>query len=177
MVGCTEVIHNEPVNRPLAGDVKQAEVELGRNVATNYHDTVIALSFSGGGTRAAAFSYGVLTGFDDTHVRTSAGTISLLDHIDFVSGVSGGSVLAAYYGIKKRQALVDFKQRFLLRNAEGIIADAAQPRQHRARAAGRRQRYDRIPALARRQSVRERDIRKPADWVAAADLDQRFRYL
>ncbi|MGD0025008.1 MAG: patatin-like phospholipase family protein [Xanthobacteraceae bacterium] len=118
MVGCTEVIHNEPVNRPLAADVKQAEVELGRNVATNYHDTVIALSFSGGGTRAAAFSYGVLTGFDDTHVRTSAGTISLLDHIDFVSGVSGGSVLAAYYGIKKRQAMVDFKQRFLLRNAE-----------------------------------------------------------
>src|SRR4029077_18228117 len=32
--------------------------------------------------------------------------------------VSGGSVLAAYYGFKKRAALADFKQRFLLRNAE-----------------------------------------------------------
>ena len=43
---------------------------------------------------------------------------SLLDRVDFVTGVSGGSVLAAYYGLKKRKALADFKQRFLLRNAE-----------------------------------------------------------
>ncbi len=27
-------------------------------------------------------------------------------------------MLAAYYGLKKRKALIDFKQRFLLRNAE-----------------------------------------------------------
>ena len=36
----------------------------------------------------------------------------------FVSGVSGGSVLTAYYGLKKRAALDDFRERFLLRNAE-----------------------------------------------------------
>jgi NTE family protein len=118
LAGCTEVIHNQPVNQPLASDVKQAEIELGSNLPPNYDDTVIALSFSGGGTRAAAFSYGVLTGFDDTHVHSAAGTVSLLDHINFVSGVSGGSILAAYYGLKKRQALLDFKERFLLRNAE-----------------------------------------------------------
>src|SRR6202035_5994976 len=81
-----------------------------------YDDTVIALSFSGGGTRAAAFSYGVLTGFDET--PTPGRAASLLNRIDFVTGVSGGSVLAAYYGLKKRAALADFKQRFLLRNAE-----------------------------------------------------------
>ena len=78
----------------------------------------MALSFSGGGSRAAAFSLGVLEGFDETRVRTASGTESLLDHVDFVSGVSGGSIIAAYYGIKKRQALVDFKERFLLRNPE-----------------------------------------------------------
>jgi NTE family protein len=35
--------------------------------------------------------------------------------------VSGGSVLAAYYGLKKRKALADFKERFLLRNAEEAL--------------------------------------------------------
>ena len=117
LAGCSSAIHNEPVNLPLAAGVKPA-AELGRDVDTYFDDTVIALSFSGGGTRAAAFSYGVLTGFDETHVPTAARSVSLLDRVDFVTGVSGGSVLAAYYGLKKRKALADFKQRFLLRNAE-----------------------------------------------------------
>src|ERR1700735_3887614 len=89
VVGCSQVIHNEPINAPLAGDVKESDVALGRDVITYYDDMVIAVSFSGGGTRAAAFSYGVLKGFDDTHVQTRASNFSLLDHIDFVSGVSG----------------------------------------------------------------------------------------
>jgi NTE family protein len=118
VVGCSQVIHNEPINVPLAGDVKESDVALGNDVNTYYDDMVIALAFSGGGTRAAAFSFGVLQGFDDTHVQTQAANLSLSDHIDFVSGVSGGSILAAYYGLKKRAALNDFKQRFLLRNAE-----------------------------------------------------------
>ena len=41
-----------------------------------------------------------------------------LDRVDFISGVSGGSVTAAYFGLKKRAALDDFRERFLLRNAE-----------------------------------------------------------
>jgi NTE family protein len=118
VVGCSQVIHNEPINAPLSADVKPADFALGRDVNTYYDDMVVALAFSGGGTRAAAFSYGVLQGFDDTHVQTSASNFSLLDHIDFVSGVSGGSILAAYYGLKKRAAMKDFKERFLLRNAE-----------------------------------------------------------
>jgi len=60
----------------------------------------------------------VLEGFDQTHVQGRAATASLLDRVDFVSGVSGGSVLAAYYGLRKREAMTDFKQRFLLANAE-----------------------------------------------------------
>ena len=85
---------------------------------------VVALSFSGGGMRAAAFSYGVLNGFDETRVPTRTGPVSLLDRLDFLSGVSGGSVLAAYYGLHGRAALADFKQRFLLVNAEeGLQTD------------------------------------------------------
>jgi NTE family protein len=118
LTGCAGAIHNEPINAPLAADVKESDVALGRDVNTYYDDMVIALAFSGGGTRAAAFSFGVLQGFNDTQVQTRAANFSLIDHIDFVSGVSGGSILAAYYGLKKRAAMNDFKERFLLRNAE-----------------------------------------------------------
>ncbi len=85
---------------------------------------VVAMSFSGGGMRAAAFSYGVLTGFEETRVPTRTGPVSLLDRLDFLSGVSGGSMLAAYYGLHGPAALADFKQRFLDVNAEeGLQTD------------------------------------------------------
>ncbi len=116
VVSCAQIIHNEPINQQLAAGTKLLGPDLARDVETYYDDTVIALSFSGGGTRAAAFSFGVLNGLDE--MRTPGRASSLLDHVDFVTGVSGGSVLAAYYGLKKRKALADFKERFLLRNAE-----------------------------------------------------------
>jgi NTE family protein len=115
LVACAQVIHNDPINQPLQSGLEPS-AELSRAVDTYYDDTVVALSFSGGGTRAAAFSFGALTALDETPIPNRS--TSMLDRVDFVTGVSGGSVLAAYYGLKKRKALADFKQRFLLRNAE-----------------------------------------------------------
>ncbi len=82
-------------------------------------DTAIALSFSGGGTRAAAFAFGVLRGLDQ--VPTTGGR-SDLDRVAFVSGVSGGSVTAAYFGLKGKAALADFRERFLTQNAEETLS-------------------------------------------------------
>src|SRR6185312_15885310 len=93
LAGCASV-HNEPANRPMSG-VYPEGIELGREVASSSDDMLIGLAFSGGGTRAAAFSFGVLNEIDRTRFPTGG---TLLDHVDFVSGVSGGSVLAAYYG-------------------------------------------------------------------------------
>src|SRR5271170_3864255 len=118
IAGCTQIIHNDPVNQPLTANARQVEAELRPEVETSSDDMIVALSFSGGGMRAAAFSYGVLTGFDQTRIPTRTGSVSLLDELDFLSGVSGGSVPAAYYGLRGRAALADFKQRFLLVNAE-----------------------------------------------------------
>src|SRR5215467_3799561 len=118
LTACASAIQNDPVNQRLTANLREVEVELGGGVDTNYDDMVVALSFSGGGMRAAAFSYGVLEGFDQTRVPTRSGTVSLLDRLDFLSGVSGGSILAAYYGLKGRAAIADFRQRFLLVNAE-----------------------------------------------------------
>src|SRR5271169_4531604 len=94
VVGCTQTIHNDPINQPLTANPTQIEAGLRPDVPTNYDDTIVALSFSGGGMRAAAFSYGVLTGFNETRVPTRTGPVSLLERLDFLSGVSGGSVPA-----------------------------------------------------------------------------------
>ena len=104
-------VFNVPVNTPL-GPGQQAAA----NAIPEVHgDTAIALAFSGGGTRAAAFSYGVLRGLD--LMKGPAGT-TYVDRVIFVSGVSGGSVTAAYFGLKGRPGLADFRERFLIRNAE-----------------------------------------------------------
>src|SRR5690349_789213 len=97
--GCS--VHNIPVNEPInqanAGLVPQQQ-----EPAISYADEfLITLAFSGGGTRAAAYPFGVLRGLDRFQLPTEQGTVSILDRIDFVSGVSGGSITAAYFGLKK----------------------------------------------------------------------------
>jgi NTE family protein len=114
LAGCATV-YNLPGNVPL-GEA-HADNSFGREVPNLDDDVMLALSFSGGGTRAAAFSFGVLTELERSRSGSNKAK-SLLDRVDFISGVSGGSVTAAYFGLKKRAALDDFRERFLLRNAE-----------------------------------------------------------
>ncbi len=114
LAGCATV-YNLPGNAPLGTAL--ADNNIARDLPAYQDDVLLALSFSGGGTRAAAFSFGVLQELDRSR-SGSAEAKSLLDRVDFVSGVSGGSVTAAYFGLKRRAAPDDFRERFLLRNAE-----------------------------------------------------------
>jgi NTE family protein len=61
-------------------------------------------------------SFGVLSELERIPVRGARGP--MLDRVTFISGVSGGAVTAAYYGLKRREGLADFREKFLLRNAE-----------------------------------------------------------
>jgi NTE family protein len=116
--GC-ESVYNLPANRPMLSPVPVHD--LGAAEPHPADDSALILSFSGGGTRAAAFSFGVLQELD----RSRGGAKpSLLDRVDFVSGVSGGAITAAYFGLKKRAALADFRERFLVRNAEESLNTA-----------------------------------------------------
>ena len=114
LAGCATV-YNLPGNAPLGAAL--ADNNFAREIPNYEDDVLLALSFSGGGTRAAAFSFGVLTELDRARSGSNRAK-TLLDRVDFISGVSGGSVTAAYFGLKKRAALDDFRERFLLRNAE-----------------------------------------------------------
>lgn len=116
--GCA-TIRNEPINVPLAADV--VAVDASRGIPTGGDDLLIGLAFSGGGTRAAAFSYGVLSELDRTEAGSAGQNASLFDRVDYISGVSGGAVTAAYFGLKGRGALSDFRELFLLRDAEELL--------------------------------------------------------
>ena len=110
LVGCATF--NVPANTPLADGSHPMSQSTTPDVGG---DTAVALAFSGGGTRAAAFAFGVLRGLDRLPTKDGKG---YLERVVFVSGVSGGSVTAAYFGLKGRAALSDFRERFLIRNAE-----------------------------------------------------------
>jgi NTE family protein len=79
------------------------------------------LAFSGGGTRAAALAYGVLEELRDTSVVIDGQPRRLLDEIDVISSVSGGSFTSAYYGLYGERTFEDFKEVFLTRDVEGEL--------------------------------------------------------
>ena len=81
----------------------------------------VVLAFSGGGMRSAAFSYGLLKALKDTNVRVGGRDRRLLDEIDVISSVSGGSYTAAYYGLFGEQIFEDYEAKFLRRDVEGEL--------------------------------------------------------
>ncbi len=114
--GCVSVFNapiNVPATAPQAAALASgaiAELPIARDDAT-----VVGLAFSGGGTRAAAYSYGLLQELEATRLP---GGRSLLDQVRFVSGTSGGSVTAAYFGLRGPQGYHDLYQRFLTADGE-----------------------------------------------------------
>ncbi|HLF29855.1 MAG TPA: patatin-like phospholipase family protein [Xanthomonadales bacterium] len=81
-------------------------------------DLTFILSFSGGGTRAAAMAYGVLQELRDTNVAIAGQQKRLLDEVDHISSVSGGSFTAAYYGLNGDGIFDTFEEAFLRRDVE-----------------------------------------------------------
>jgi predicted acylesterase/phospholipase RssA len=118
--GCAG-LNQTPINTPAASP---SSVPAEFLAVDDFPDVAIGLAFSGGGTRAAAFSFGVLQELDQVPVPGDHRRRTLLDAVDLVSGVSGGSVIAAYFGLKHRDALIDFRKRFLLQNAEASFSTA-----------------------------------------------------
>ena len=77
------------------------------------NDIRFILTFSGGGTRAAALSYGVMQELRDTNIDNEGQSSRLLDEVDYISSVSGGSFTSAYYGLHGDGLFEDFEKDFL----------------------------------------------------------------
>lgn len=84
-------------------------------------DLLLFVAFSGGGTRAAALSYGVLERLRDTRIRIDGRERRLLDEVDIVSGVSGGAFPAAYFALYGDWIFRDFEPRFLKNDVQGEL--------------------------------------------------------
>ena len=83
--------------------------------------TVILLTLSGGGSRASAFAYGVMQTLAKTPVGLLPASPSLLDEVDMISAVSGGSIIAAYYGLYGERLFETFREAFLERDVRNDI--------------------------------------------------------
>ena len=88
---------------------------------------LLFLAFSGGGTRAASLAYGVLEELSATEILLEGRKHSLLDEVDAISSVSGGSFTAAYYGLFGRRIFEDFSSRFLKKNVQRELFDEIIP--------------------------------------------------
>jgi NTE family protein len=113
---CTAMPKRE---RPLEHVVPLTAPVLAPGVQANSDKLFVVLTFSGGGKRAAAFSYGVLEALRDIKVTTPDGEIHpLLDEIDLISAVSGGAFTAAYYAMNGHEAFDSFVPLFLNHDTE-----------------------------------------------------------
>ena len=117
LAGCAA--WNQPLNQPIHGHnlslVEDAPAEAG--------DLYIGLAFSGGGMRASAFAYGMLQELQAQGALTGTRD-GLLDHVRLVSGVSGGSVTAAQFGLWGARGLDGYRDRYLATNAEKYMANS-----------------------------------------------------
>ena len=127
LTGCGNMPHirNTPINemKPVGPDEVISDRAQQRS-----SDLALFLAFSGGGTRAAAFSYGVLEKLRDTRYLVNGEEHRLLDQIDGISSVSGGSFTAAYYALYGDQIFEDYEEVFLRRNVQkSLVASLFNP--------------------------------------------------
>ena len=85
-------------------------------------DLLVVLAISGGGTRAAALGYGVLEELRRTEVMVNGKKRRLLDEVDIISAVSGGTFPATYYALRGEKTFEEFEAKVLSRNFESELA-------------------------------------------------------
>ncbi len=110
-----------PVNAPLADAGPTTAYRFPAMVLDRpdpADELFVCLSFSGGGTRAAAFAYGALLALRDTPIGRGGESKALLDEVDCIAGISGGAFTAAYYGLFGKSTFDTFYQAFLVRDIQ-----------------------------------------------------------
>ena len=120
LAACATRPINEPITQvdPKAGYRPYLLIPKRQN---NDLHTLFVLSFSGGGTRAAAFSYGVLEELHRTEIVVDGKRRRLIDEVDMITGVSGGSFTALAYALYGDRLFSEYEERFLKRDVQGAL--------------------------------------------------------
>ncbi|WP_188311882.1 patatin-like phospholipase family protein [Salinarimonas soli] len=181
LAACASEALNLPINAPIGDSRQQGNWTFGDPV---HDETYVGLAFSGGGMRAAAYTYGALQELDAYRVQTRAGLQPLTESIELVGGVSGGSVTAAYFGLKGREGLPEFRRRFLERNAEeGFDTQVSIGNVVKVLSAGGLNDRSRFPRWLDDnlfEGATYADLfarRRPVVWVTASDLYNRVPFV
>jgi NTE family protein len=121
ITGCASTAHYS-INQPL----KESRAETGYRLqnlaaADNSDDLILTLAFSGGGYRASALAYGVLEELRQIEITRGTEKRRLLDEIDFISSVSGGSLTAAYYALNREKMFAQFEREVLQADLQSSI--------------------------------------------------------
>ncbi|MFA0016633.1 patatin-like phospholipase family protein [Vibrio lentus] len=130
-------LHTHSLSSALNQELKQENNQSNNKLSQSYtaknfyrqdNKVTLVLSFSGGGTRAAALSYGVLQALRDTDMEIDGERINLLEEVDMISAVSGGSFTAAYYGLYGDKIFEDYEEAFLYHEvSEDLISILLSP--------------------------------------------------
>lgn len=117
-------------NVPQSEDVSADSYDFSSRLPQNAEELFVVLAFSGGGTRSAALGYGVLEKLRDTELIVHGVRRRLLDEVDVITAVSGGSYPAAYFGLNGDRIFTEFETRFLHRNLQRqLLWQVADPTQ------------------------------------------------
>ncbi len=121
VAGCAN--NKQSHNLPLSESSKRLSLPERFQQYGHNDEVTIILTFSGGGTRAAAFAYGVMKGLKETPVQlNSEHQVELLSLVDIISSVSGGSFTSAYYGLFGDKLFTDFETDFLKTTLQSRLA-------------------------------------------------------
>jgi NTE family protein len=147
-------------------------------------ETAIGLSFSGGGTRASAFAFGVLQELAKTEETARDGSRHpLIERVSLVSGVSGGSVTAATFALYGRDMLSDFRKRFLVQDVEASLNTSVNVTNLVLMAKGGVNDRSGLPAWLDKNLFRGAtyaDVLKPGHpqlWINASDIFNRTTFI
>ena len=116
--GSLYVPMNEPLRSP-AGNTEYRLLDVNRSGGAE--SALVLVALSGGGKRSAAFGFGVLRGMQDIHVQPEGKDNSLLDEVDLLAGVSGGSFPTAHFGLYGEKSFETFPNEFLYPDIEAYI--------------------------------------------------------
>lgn len=116
--GCSHRYVNAPLTRINPGEGYNFQTHPRPN---NSPEILFVLAFSGGGTRAAALSYGVLDELRNSTYAVDGQTRRMLDEVDAISAVSGGSFTAAAYGLYGDELFQTFPDAFLKRDVQKVL--------------------------------------------------------
>ena len=177
LAGCAVVSSNHPHNLP-ADDATIAPAAAASAVApalaSARSEDVVALSFSGGGLRAAAFAAGAMQG-----LATQAGPSgrTLLQQVSFITSVSGGALPAAWVGLHGTESLAEFRRTALLHAGPGDLGSEVRNSVSLLRLAG-----DGLTSWLDAEVFHGATFAgmgapgRPAVWINATNLNQRLPF-